>query len=128
MNLTPITSSNVAAAGYQDDYLILQFKNGATYRYDDAPYSLFQGLMAAPSAGKFVNERIKGLPCEKVELFKVMLSRVETYAEVRVWATDEKDAKERAKRTEAVNQAEWKVSEGNHIDPEDVESWEASRA
>jgi hypothetical protein len=39
--------------------LEVEFLNGAIYQYYDVPEALYQGLMAADSHGKYLNEYIK---------------------------------------------------------------------
>lgn len=60
MFMKPVVSSNLVAVGY--DYttkvLRIQFKSGI-YDYYDVPQSIYQGLMNAPSHGKFHRAYIK---------------------------------------------------------------------
>lgn len=60
MQLTPIQSTNVAAAGYdaEANAMVIQFKSG-TYRYDNVPRSVFDRFMASESKGKFVNAELR---------------------------------------------------------------------
>lgn len=55
-------SSNVEACGYDAERreLYVQFKNGATYAYEGCGESEYQGLLAADSPGRYVNEVLKG--------------------------------------------------------------------
>lgn len=59
MDFIPITSSNIAAAAWQDSDLYLQFHNGSTYRYQDVPMKVFNELITAPSAGKYFHAEIR---------------------------------------------------------------------
>ncbi len=63
--LTPVTSSQIHAVGYDEPTktLTVQFKSkggpGSTYTYSGVPAEVHQGLMGAESKGKFFGERIK---------------------------------------------------------------------
>lgn len=55
MTLTPVTSSNIAALGYDSAtrQLHIQFRgSGGLYRYDDVPPQDAHALMHADSIGK----------------------------------------------------------------------------
>ncbi|MHC4797460.1 MAG: KTSC domain-containing protein [Planctomycetota bacterium] len=58
MDLTPVTSSNIQAIGYEAEDEILQvvFLNGSTYEYYNVPEEVYQAFMTAPSKGKFLWE------------------------------------------------------------------------
>jgi hypothetical protein len=58
----PVTSSNVASIGYDEDSstLEIEFNNGATYQYFDVPENVFAGLRDADSVGGYLAARIKG--------------------------------------------------------------------
>jgi len=57
----PVQSSNLAAVGYDAEAHILeiQFIDGGTYQYFDVPQSAYDGLMTAPSHGKFFHAYIR---------------------------------------------------------------------
>lgn len=61
MERTPVQSSNVAEIGYDAATMTLEvaFKNGGIYQYFDVPDTLFQELMRAPSAGKYLHANIR---------------------------------------------------------------------
>lgn len=44
IELTPCQSSNVAAWGYQDGTLAVQFRSGATYHYEGVPAETIERL------------------------------------------------------------------------------------
>jgi hypothetical protein len=70
MDRQPVTSSNVDEVGYDEKTQTLEvcFNSGAVYRYKKVPAAVIQELMAAPSVGRFMTQRIKGVyECEKVE-------------------------------------------------------------
>ncbi|MEQ8935461.1 MAG: KTSC domain-containing protein [Amphiplicatus sp.] len=62
MEMHSVDSSNIEAVGYDAESQTLQveFKSGATYQYFDVTQELFDGLMIAPSVGKYLNDHIKG--------------------------------------------------------------------
>ncbi len=62
MERSPISSSNLLAAGYDASTLVLEveYRNGRLYAYYDVPQAIYDALMAAPSPGTFLNEHIKG--------------------------------------------------------------------
>ena len=59
--MIPVTSSNLAAVGYDDSdaSLYVQFKNGTTYQYLRVPHAIYDALMRAGSKGTFFNDEIK---------------------------------------------------------------------
>ena len=61
MNMQPVTSSNVAAVGYDADTLTLavEFLNGSTYHYSNVSEATFNDLLNAESVGKYLNMMIK---------------------------------------------------------------------
>lgn len=56
-----VSSSNIASIGFDPDNMILEveFLNGAVYQYYDVPQSIYDGLMAAESHGKYLTAYIK---------------------------------------------------------------------
>ena len=59
MEMKPITSSNIVAAGYENGTLRVEFSSGAKYDYKDVPEELGAGIFDAESAGKFFHGAIK---------------------------------------------------------------------
>lgn len=57
-----VVSSNVASVGYSRQLraLEIEFTRGAVYRFLDVPAKVHQGLLAAPSKGRFIAEYIRG--------------------------------------------------------------------
>ena len=61
-----VESSNLHSVGWNDNVLEIAFKNPKTgevravWQYS-APKEAYDGLIAAESAGKYFNERVKGL-------------------------------------------------------------------
>jgi len=56
-----INSSAMTQAAYhdQDQTLDITFIRGRTYTYYGVPFSIYQGLINAPSAGRFFNANIR---------------------------------------------------------------------
>lgn len=68
MDMTPVASSNLRAVGYDTSTqrLVIQFHSGK-YEYHGVPYSIYQGLLTAPSKGKFHHQFIKNVyPYNKI--------------------------------------------------------------
>lgn len=63
MEMVPVVSSNIASAGYDpvSQTLLIEFRSGPVYQYEEVPEEVFQNLLTAPSIGKFfvVNIRNK---------------------------------------------------------------------
>ena len=59
MRMLPITSSNIKAAGWEDNVLRVRFSNGSEYEYKNVPAEVYSGLMSADSQGKFFHKNIK---------------------------------------------------------------------
>lgn len=61
MNRRPVTSSNVASVGYDQNTLTLEveFHSGSVYQYFDVPEAVYQEFMAAESTGRYLNRNIK---------------------------------------------------------------------
>ncbi|WP_261845011.1 KTSC domain-containing protein [Aliamphritea ceti] len=62
MERTAVSSSNLAAVGYDFDSEILEveFNSGGVYEYYNVPGYVFQELMRADSLGIYLNQNIKG--------------------------------------------------------------------
>jgi hypothetical protein len=60
VDLKGVDSSVIAAAGYDPERraLYVVFNTGRVYEYQDVPAEIYDGLMAAESKGKFLNEQI----------------------------------------------------------------------
>lgn len=61
MKRVPVTSSSIAAVGYDPatNVLEIEFNEGGIYRYFAVPHSTHAALMAAERKGAFVNSTIK---------------------------------------------------------------------
>lgn len=65
--LTPVSSSNVGAVGYQDETLYVEFLNGGYYKYIGVPEHEYNNLLSAESVGKYLNSNIKPIyPVERI--------------------------------------------------------------
>lgn len=62
MQTKTIDSTSVAEVGYEqeENLLRVQFQNGSTYDYFDVPADVYEGILRAPSAGRFFNENVSG--------------------------------------------------------------------
>ena len=60
MKMIPVSSSNIAEIGYEDNTLYVRFNNGALYAYYNVPEIVYSSLMSAPSHGKYLAQHIKG--------------------------------------------------------------------
>ena len=65
----PVSSSNIAAVGYDEDnqMVYVQFLNNSTYIYKGVPMHEFENLRDAPSVGSYLNRCYKNVyPYERV--------------------------------------------------------------
>lgn len=55
-------SSNIKSVGYEGDTktLMVEFKNGSKYVYEDVPVELFEAFGKADSAGRFFFANVRG--------------------------------------------------------------------
>jgi hypothetical protein len=63
MEMIPVSSSNIAGVGYDEDSQTLQieFNNGTSYQYFDVPEQVFTELRDAGSVGAYLASNIKGV-------------------------------------------------------------------
>mgnify|MGYP001562475787 CR=1 FL=1 len=54
MEMVNVTSSNIAAVGYEAETLTVRFRNGGEYRYSKVPVGVYAALMAAESKGGYL--------------------------------------------------------------------------
>ncbi len=59
--MIPVESSNLAAAGYDEEKeeLYIEFKSGGLYKYSDVPYNVFKDLLDADSKGQYFHKYIR---------------------------------------------------------------------
>ena len=57
----PVTSSNLRSVGYEQatQTLEVEFHNGSIYQYHGVPQRIYDGLMAAPSHGSYLDANVK---------------------------------------------------------------------
>ena len=62
MERKPVTSSNIASIGYDENSstLEIEFLNNSIYQYFDVPQHIYQALMQADSHGQYLAQNIKG--------------------------------------------------------------------
>lgn len=58
MEMVNVTSSNIAAVGYEAETLTVRFRNGGEYRYSGVPVEVYAALMAAESKGGYLARNI----------------------------------------------------------------------
>lgn len=70
MEMQVVSSSNIAAIGYDSDTneLVVEFNNGGVYKYLDVPFETYQELMDAESHGVYFNANIRKGGFEYVKL------------------------------------------------------------
>ncbi|NKB32146.1 MAG: KTSC domain-containing protein [Pseudomonadales bacterium] len=63
VELTSVSSSNVAAVGYdvENETVYVQFLNGSEYIYKGVPQHDFDGLLNAPSVGSYLHRNFKNV-------------------------------------------------------------------
>jgi hypothetical protein len=61
VNYVPVKSSTLDAVAYDEgsSTLAVRFKNGSEYEYPGVSESIFQGILAAPSPGKYFQAHVK---------------------------------------------------------------------
>jgi hypothetical protein len=62
MQMHAVKSSMITHAGFDESTgtLALRFQSGREYHHTGVPKAKFDGLIAAPSAGKFYNAHVRG--------------------------------------------------------------------
>ena len=62
MRRKSVSSSSVASVGYdpKTQTLEIEFQSGSVYDYEEVPPEVFQGLMEAPSKGRYFANEIRG--------------------------------------------------------------------
>lgn len=69
ITMIPVSSSNVAAIGYDEttQILCIEFLNSSRYIYKGVPSNEFSGLQNAPSIGSYLHRNIKNrFPYERI--------------------------------------------------------------
>lgn len=60
MKMYDVDSSNIKAIGYENGNVIVAFKNGTQYAYENVDEKLFKCFLDSDSKGKFFAQHIKG--------------------------------------------------------------------
>lgn len=60
MSMISVSSSAIAAIGYEDGTLAVEFHNSGVYYHHGVPYSVFVEFMHASSIGAYYNAYIRG--------------------------------------------------------------------
>lgn len=60
MKHVALVSTNLKSAGYEDETLEISFVKGKVYQYLSVPFTVYQGLLRAPSAGAYFDQNIRG--------------------------------------------------------------------
>ena len=63
MNRKSVKSSNIVSVGYNevDKILEVEFIRSGVYKYFDVPKNVYEAFITAPSIGKFLHSKIKGI-------------------------------------------------------------------
>jgi len=63
VNRQPVSSSDLRSVGYDSstNTLEIEFNSGGVYQYYGVSLAVYQGLMNAPSHGKYFHAHIKGV-------------------------------------------------------------------
>ena len=59
MEMLPVKSSNIKAAGFENKTLRVRFGNGQEYDYNNVKPEVFQEFMSAKSQGKYFHANIR---------------------------------------------------------------------
>lgn len=61
MDYVSVSSTNIAAVGYDDEQTLLgvRFLNGREYHYFGVPRDVFDALLSAPSVGQYFNAYVR---------------------------------------------------------------------
>lgn len=60
MSLISVSSSAIAAIGYEGGTLAVAFHNSGVYHHYGVPYSLFERFLRSGSKGAFYNHHLRG--------------------------------------------------------------------
>ena len=60
MNMVSVPSRAIAAIGYENGFLVIAFRAGGVYQYSGVPLQAAQGLLYAPSKGRYYRRFIQG--------------------------------------------------------------------
>ncbi len=57
--LSPVQSSNIAAAAHSDGALYIKFNSGAVWKYADVPAHIYDEMLGSSSIGKYFAQFVK---------------------------------------------------------------------
>jgi hypothetical protein len=57
--MMPVRSSNIAAVGFEDGTLYVEFSNGGTYAVSGSSEAELQDILDSPSPGSYYHRNIK---------------------------------------------------------------------
>lgn len=60
MQLVPVASHSIAAIGYEGGVLVVAFRTGGVWRYQNVPPVIAAQFQAAPSKGRFYARMVRG--------------------------------------------------------------------
>jgi len=60
LEMIPLNSSFIRAAGHDGNTLYVDFHTGKTYPHPGVPYFVFEALINADSPGTYYNQHIRG--------------------------------------------------------------------
>jgi hypothetical protein len=60
MSMISVSSAAIAAVGYEDGTLAVEFHDRGLYYHHGVPYSVYVELMNAPSLGAYYSRNIRG--------------------------------------------------------------------
>lgn len=64
LNLVSVESGHIEAMGWEDDTMIVRFKTGAEYMYNNVSFDTYESIKEAPSVGSALARcGIKGNKC-----------------------------------------------------------------
>jgi len=57
----PVVSSQIKSVGYHyaTNMMVIEFKNGSVYEYEDVPYDIYETLIESKSLGTYFHKRIR---------------------------------------------------------------------
>lgn len=99
--LTQVDSINLAAVAWKDGTLVVEFKSGEIYRYEDVLETEYLLLLAAGSKGKFFISRIRN----QYRTSKITATELDALFGVEASVAARQNAK--GKRTAKASQKQW---------------------
>lgn len=64
MTLEPVSSGHIEAMGWEDDTMMIRFKTGAEYMYNNVSFDTYESIKEAPSVGSaLARSGVRGNKC-----------------------------------------------------------------